>query len=179
MGRAGVDLAIKDAQARMNARQQALGNAQAVNQNIYGVNQQNFANLANLYSTQQQAGQNSLSRQATGAANAAGYQAYPAQAQLGNYYGAQAALQALPGQVIGAAGQAAAAGACFVAAELFGGWNAPKTVMARRYITLKAPAWFRDFYIFHGPAIARFIKDKPLLKAMLMPLFELFAKWGA
>lgn len=110
MGRAGVDLAIKDAQARMAARQQSLQNAQAVNQNIYGVNQQNLSNLANLYSTQQQAGLGSLSRQASGAQAAAGYQAAPYSAQLGNYYGGQAALQALPGQLIGAGGQIASAG---------------------------------------------------------------------
>lgn len=109
MGRAGVDLAIKDAQARMAARQQSLQNAQAVNQNVYGVNQQNLGNLANLYSTQQQAGLSSLSRQAAGASGAAGYQAAPYTAQLGNYYGGQAALQALPGQLLGAAGDIAGA----------------------------------------------------------------------
>lgn len=109
MGRAGVDLAIKDAQARMASRQQSLQNAQAVNQNIYGVNQQNLSNLANLYSTQQQAGLSSLSRQAGGAQAAAGYQAAPYSAQLGNYYGGQAALQALPGQLLGAAAKVGSA----------------------------------------------------------------------
>lgn len=109
MGRAGVDLAIKDAQARQANRQQALANAQSVNSNIYTNNQQNLANLSSLYSTQQSAGLNSLSRQASAASNAAGYQAYPAQAQLGSYYGGIAAQQALPGQLIGAAGKVAAA----------------------------------------------------------------------
>lgn len=111
MGRAGVDLAIKDAQARMANRQQSLQNAQSVNQNIYGVNQNNLGNLASLYSNQQQSGLNSLNRQAGAAANTAQYQAYPAQAALGNYYGGQAALQALPGQLIGASGKVAAAAA--------------------------------------------------------------------
>lgn len=109
MGRAGVDLAIKDAQARMASRQQSLQNAQAVNQNVYAGSQQNLSNLANLYNTQQQAGLGSLSRQASGAQAAAGYQAAPYTAQLGNYYGGQAAMQALPGQLIGAAGTIGAA----------------------------------------------------------------------
>lgn len=106
MGRAGVDLALKDAQARMANRQQSLQNAQSVNQNIYGNQQQNFANLANLYSQQQGYGQNSLNRQAGGAQGAAQYQVAPYTAQLGNYYGGQQAMQALPGQLIGAGGQA-------------------------------------------------------------------------
>lgn len=107
MGRAGVDLAIKDAQARMAARQQSLQNAQSLNRDIYGNQQQNFSNLANLYSTQQQAGLGSMNRQAGGAQGAAQYQSYPGQANLGSYYGGQGALQALPGQLIGAASKAA------------------------------------------------------------------------
>lgn len=106
MGRAGVDLAIQDAQARMQARQQGLNNALQMSQYSNGLNQNVLSNLANLYSNQQAAGQNTMNRQAQGALGAAGYQAYPYQAQLGSYYGGQAALQALPGQLIGAAGNA-------------------------------------------------------------------------
>lgn len=177
MGRAGVDLSIKDAQARMAARQQSLQNAQAVNQNVYANNQQNLGNLANLYSTQQNAGLQSLSRQAAGATNAAGYQAAPATAQLGNYWGNVASQQALPGQIISAAGTVAAAG-CWVAAEIFGGWYAPKTISARRYVATQAPQWFRDFYIKNGQSIANFISNKPIFKIVLRPLFELFAIYG-
>lgn len=107
MGRAGVDLAIKQAQNKMNFRQQALQNAQTLSQNIYEMGQGGLTNLSNLYTTQQQAGQNALSRQASAATQAAGYQAYPGQAALGSYYGGRAALQALPGQLIAAYGQAA------------------------------------------------------------------------
>lgn len=108
MGRAGVDLSIKDAQARMANRQQSLQNAMGVSQYAGNINQNNLSNLANLYSTQQNAGLNSLNRQAGGAQGAAQYQAYPYQAQLGSYYGGQAAQQALPGQLISAAGNVAA-----------------------------------------------------------------------
>lgn len=109
MGRAGVDLAIKDAQARMANRQQSLNNALQISQYGSNMGQNNMANLSNLYSTQQNAGLNSLSRQAQGASVAAGYQAAPYTAQLGNYYGQKAANQALPGQLIGAAGNIAGA----------------------------------------------------------------------
>lgn len=106
MGRAGVDLAIKQAQARMAARQQSLDNALQLSQYGSNMNQNNMSGLANLYSTQQAAGQGSLNRQAGGAQNAAQYQAYPYQAKLGSVYGQQAAMNAIPGQVIGAAGTA-------------------------------------------------------------------------
>ncbi len=108
MGRAGVDLAIKDAQARMASRQQALNNGLQLSQYAGNMGQTNLSNLANLYSTQQNAGLGSLSRQAGAANNAAQYQAYPYQAQLGNYYGGQAALQALPGQIISGGSKIAA-----------------------------------------------------------------------
>lgn len=67
---------------------------------------------------------------------------------------------------------------CWVASELFGGWYHPKTVSARSFIAIKAPKWFREFYIRHGRSIAKFIKNKPILKIILRPLFELFAYLG-
>ena len=107
MGRAGVELAIKEAEARMNARNQALQRAAGLTEYIGGQQQNRLTNLSNLYSGQQQYGLNALGRQAGQAQAAAQYQAYPYQASLGSYYGGQAAQQALPGQLIGAAGTAA------------------------------------------------------------------------
>lgn len=109
MGRAGTELAIQEAAARMQNRQQQYSNATTLENNITSGGQTNLANLYNLYGQQQSAGQNAMGRQATAAGQAAGYQAYPYQAQLGSYYGQQAAQQALPGQLIGAAGQLGAA----------------------------------------------------------------------
>jgi hypothetical protein len=63
---------------------------------------------------------------------------------------------------------------CWVASEIFGGWYHHKTVMARIYIDRIAPEWFKEFYIHHGEKIAKFISDKPILKLMLQPLFEIF-----
>jgi hypothetical protein len=104
MGTAGVNLAIQEAQGRMNAYQQNMANAQSLTGNIQQTGQQNLQNLGNLYSQQQTAGLQASGRQATAAQNNAQYQAYPYQAQLGSYYGGQAANQALPGQSIGALG---------------------------------------------------------------------------
>jgi hypothetical protein len=64
---------------------------------------------------------------------------------------------------------------CWVAAEIFGGWYAPKTVSARYYVVNMAPSWFRTFYEKHGQMIARFIHNKPIFKSLLRPLFEHFA----
>jgi len=78
----------------------------------------------------------------------------------------------------GAAALPFALAACWVASELFGGWSMPKTVYSRLYVMYKAPAWFRQFYIKHGKAFASFIKNKPVIKNIIRPLFELFAKRG-
>jgi len=67
---------------------------------------------------------------------------------------------------------------CWVASEIFGGWNHPKTNMARLYVNEIAPKWFKKLYIKHGEAIAKFISDKPVLKFILRPLFELFSLIG-
>ena len=69
-------------------------------------------------------------------------------------------------------------GSCWVAAEIFGGWFEPKTCSARYYIGNIAPTWFRKFYYENGERIAKFIHNKPILKAMLRPLFEYFAWRG-
>lgn len=109
MGTAGVDLAIQEAQGKMQARQQALSNASTLSNQINTYGQNNIGNLANLYSNEQGFGLQSLGRQSQGAQAGAQYTAAPYTAQLGNYYGAQAALQALPGQLIGAAGKVGSA----------------------------------------------------------------------
>lgn len=69
-------------------------------------------------------------------------------------------------------------GTCWVAAEIFGGWYHPKTVGARHFIGNIAPKWFRDFYVKHGEKIAKYISDKPVIKAILWPLFEIFSFIG-
>ena len=85
----------------------------------------------------------------------------------------------LLGPAIGAGGAIGAALICWVAAELFGGWNHPKTNSARFFVLNHAPKWFREFYIKHGEKFAEYIKDKPMIKALIRPLFEVFAYLGA
>lgn len=104
MGRAGVDLAMQEAQGRMQERQNAMAQAAGLSEYMTGQSQNNMAGLANLYSQQQNAGLSSMGRQAQGAQAAGQYWAQPYQAKLGDYYGGKAAQRALPGQLIGAAG---------------------------------------------------------------------------
>lgn len=102
MGRAGVELAVQEADKRMGARAQALSQAAALQEYISGESGKNLGNLAALYSSQQAIAQPQRAMQAQ-------YQAYPYQAQLGDVYGRQAALYALPGQAMGAAASIAGA----------------------------------------------------------------------
>jgi hypothetical protein len=67
---------------------------------------------------------------------------------------------------------------CWVAKEIFGSWEHPKTIAARYYIQNYSPIWFRNFYLKYGERIANFIHNKPLFKLALRPLFEIFAMLG-
>ena len=67
---------------------------------------------------------------------------------------------------------------CWVAAEIFNGWEDIRTHCARYYINFIAPVWFKNFYLKHGEAIAKFIHNKPILKLAIKPLFEYFALRG-
>lgn len=78
----------------------------------------------------------------------------------------------------GDAAAALAAGGCWVASELFGGWYEPKTCSARNFINNIAPKWFKNLYIKYGERIAKFISDKPILKIILKPIFEVFVWIG-
>lgn len=78
----------------------------------------------------------------------------------------------------GAMNALAAAPPCWVASEIFGGWYHPKTIRARYYVNNIAPNWFRELYMKYGESIAKFISNKPLLKNILKPLFEMFARKG-
>lgn len=109
MGEAGVDLAIQNAQNEMQYQQQSLQNASTLSTQTSGLAQQNLENLSGLYSNQQATGLTAQSQANQGLESAAQIQAYPAQANLGSYYGSVAAQEALPGQLIGAGGQLGAA----------------------------------------------------------------------
>ena len=82
-----------------------------------------------------------------------------------------AAGTAVGGALSGGAG-------CWVASEIFGGWEVPDTQYARFYINARGPEWFRKFYNKFGERFAAFIKNKPFIKKLLRPLFIKFSNIG-
>lgn len=70
--------------------------------------------------------------------------------------------------------QGAAQMFCWVAAEMFGGWNHPKTVAARHFISTSTPKWFQRLYTKHGEALSK----NRIALIILRPLFEYFAWAG-
>jgi hypothetical protein len=83
--------------------------------------------------------------------------------------------------LISAAGTAASGagaiihGPCWVAAELYGGWYAPKTIEIRAYLVTRtslAGMAFRWFYQTFGPAWADAIKKHVTLRKVTKALFD-------
>lgn len=65
-----------------------------------------------------------------------------------------------------------AANPCWVAAEVFGGWDKIETMYSRFYIIFGAPKWFRSLYIKHGKWFAKFISNKPFIKSVVKKIFD-------
>ena len=126
--------------------------------NLALANNANLANYnANIYGSQ---------------AAAAGAEAQARGSMMG---GALGAIGTIGGAVIGsmvAPGAGTAAGAavgsrlCWVAREVYGEDN-PKWMQFRDWLMNGAPDWFRELYIKHGERVARFISNKPILKAVI------------
>ena len=55
---------------------------------------------------------------------------------------------------------------CWVAREVYGIHN-PAWLDFREWMLLRAPSWFRALYIGYGERFAKFISDKPRLKARI------------
>lgn len=86
MGRAGVDLAIKEAQNRMQYRADALTRGAGLADTIQSTGQNNLANITNLYNNQQAYGQNAQARQAGLALGVLPTQVAPQFARLSDAY---------------------------------------------------------------------------------------------
>jgi len=86
MGRAGVDLAIKEAQDRMAYRADALTRGAGMADTLQSTQANNLTNLSNLYNTQQGYGQNAMARQAGQALGVLPTQVAPQMARLGDAY---------------------------------------------------------------------------------------------
>ena len=100
-------------------------------------------------------------------------------AMLNNYnasiYGAQQARSgAIIGGALGAIGSIGGgiaqgmgtAAACWVAREVYGVHN-PAWLAFRQWMLFLSPFWFRAIYLNFGERFAKFIKDKPRLKARI------------
>ena len=97
---------------------------------------------------------------------AASYAAAKAQMQSGMMQG----LGSLVGGAITGGGSfalaAATKGNCWVARAVYGEDN-PKWLIFRGWMLNESPEWFRSLYLKHGEAFAEFIKDKPMLRAVI------------
>ena len=90
------------------------------------------------------------------------------------YMGAQAQVSAgksamfgnIVGGIAGGLGTAFGGKMCWVAREVYGSHN-PRWVMFRNWMLGESPSWFRILYMNFGERFARFIKDKPRLKARI------------
>jgi hypothetical protein len=97
---------------------------------------------------------------------AASYAAAKAQMQSGMMQG----IGSLVGGAITGGGSFALASAtkaaCWVARAVYGEDN-PKWLIFRGWMLNESPEWFRSLYLKHGEAFAEFIKDKPMLRAVI------------
>ena len=62
-------------------------------------------------------------------------------------------------------------GFCWVAREVYGAHD-PRWLVFRGWMIDEAPAWLRDLYGTHGPAVADWIHDKPAAKAALREIMN-------
>jgi hypothetical protein len=88
-----------------------------------------------------------------------------------NYASQLGARSAILGSLFGAGGQAggaaiAAMAACWVAREVYGPTN-PKWRKFKAWMLAESPACFARLYLKYGERFAEWIKDKPMLKAMI------------
>lgn len=76
-----------------------------------------------------------------------------------------AGKSAMIGSIIGTAG-VVAVGLCWVAREVYGTKTGTWKVF-RSWLLNEAPEWLVNAYIKHGPDVAQFIADKPVLKSVI------------
>ena len=106
-----------------------------------------------------------IQNQATNAANLAiAEQSAKASAQAGMFQG----LGSLGGGLAGGIGAAGSVGTffCWVAREVYGA-NNPAWMAFRFWMLNESPSWFFKLYVKYGERFARFISDKPRLKARI------------
>jgi hypothetical protein len=68
---------------------------------------------------------------------------------------------------------------CWIAAEIYGGWYEPKTILARKFVNSdEFPKWLYNLYMKYGKEIANFIRKYKFIKPILKPIFDIFVKRG-
>jgi len=67
---------------------------------------------------------------------------------------------------------------CWVAAEVFGGWEDERTINARHFIFTKMPRWFRNFYMKFGEQFSKWLKDHRITRFFVKQIFNIFAYLG-
>ena len=83
-----------------------------------------------------------------------------------NIYNAKVAADAEKFSGLASAAATAALAACWVAREVYGVHN-PAWMAFRYWMLNESPSWFRATYLKYGERFARFISDKPRLKARI------------
>ncbi len=116
-----------------------------------------------------EAGLGYISQMAANEANVAAAQAAAKGSARAGLFGG---LGALGGGLLSGAGSAAAGGKtlfsgfCWVAREVYGMHN-PAWLLFREWMLNESPSWFRAIYIKFGERFAKFISDKPRIKARI------------
>ena len=95
------------------------------------------------------------------AANEASMWGAGQQADASRYSGGMSLLGSLAKPIIGKLPVV-----CWVAREVYGVRN-PAWLDFREWMLLRAPSWFRALYIGYGERFAKFISNKPRLKARI------------
>ena len=68
---------------------------------------------------------------------------------------------------------------CWIAAELYGGWYEPKTILARRYVNSdRFPRLLHRLYMKYGKRVAGFMKRYEFVKPLFRPIFDIFVEKG-
>jgi hypothetical protein len=86
-----------------------------------------------------------------------------AQANAGKQSGVMSMIGSLGGAAIGAGARIAM---CWVAREVYGEQN-PEWLLFRDWVMYDAPEWFAELYCQFGERVAKFISNKPAIKAVI------------
>jgi hypothetical protein len=85
--------------------------------------------------------------------------------------GISSLFEAIGNIVGGVTGGGGKGGMCWVAREVFGVTN-PKWRLFRRWLSTRAPAWVRNWYLKNGEAFALYLRTRPIQKLLTRFIME-------